>query len=300
MTDVTQRGAKYNFFVAADLMVNPNARVPPIPENNAEFSMNVSSRRKGSRRAGPPADPPASVLMKSPIQVVPVDVARKLQLANDQVDRLKGELQTLKGQKAEAIKQADQANAKLEKIQAKLGAAEESKRNGAVTTKALKGFGDQLKVIQSESKATTKASELSQTAVESLKADLAQVRKEVSNVSMKLSKVDDALRELVSKVTGGGAFVDERASMYVKKTKPNSTGRSPSTSGDDSPTPTHRKKMGEGVKRKSSSVSKKSRPVTSSSSEDEPRRRRKERRAEVSSSDESRNNSKKSGHRHRK
>ena len=67
----------------------------------------------------------------------------------------------MKVQKAEAIKQADQANAKFDKVQTKLGAAEETKRNGNVVSKAMKGFTDHLKTIQTETKAATKASETS-------------------------------------------------------------------------------------------------------------------------------------------
>ena len=105
---MNQRGPKYNFAVAAQMLINPDYQVPPLLPSDLEFSL--TSRRKGARRGGQGNEVNNNPSAKSPLPTVPLDVGKKLQSALDHVDRLKAEVQTLKAQKAEAQKQSSRPN----------------------------------------------------------------------------------------------------------------------------------------------------------------------------------------------
>ena len=98
--------------------------------NDLESSdLGTPSRRKGSKRLSLTSDQnPATLKSPLPTPTIPLDVGRKLQAAMDQVERLKSEIQQLKGAKTYALKQVDLSLAKVEKLQLKLGSAEEVKK----------------------------------------------------------------------------------------------------------------------------------------------------------------------------
>ena len=297
-SECAQRGAKYNFMVASDLMLNPSFVLPPLPKGDFEnVEMATVTRRKGSKRASLVPDH-SPVALKSPAPVVPVDVGRQLQSAIDLVQRLKTEIENLKGAKSNAQKQVDLGLAKVEKLQMKLGSSEEVKKNSALISKSLKKFEEVMKGCASDVKSSVKASESTFSGASALVLGLTEVRSEVAELSVKLDRMEQSVQDVVARSLSSSNHREARnANTKVKPTL--KAERSPSSS-DDSPIVKHRKKGSEGGRRKSSNPSKKAHRRSSSESEVDRGRGRKERRIELLSSDDDCESSKKTSRKHRK
>ena len=155
-----------------------------------------------------------------------------------------------------------------------------------------------IKGCVTDLKASTKSSEASFSGANSMLLGLSDVRSGVAELSAKVEKIDQTLREVA--VRNDASTMSRDVREFKAKSKFKVKAEHTSSSSDEAPIAKTRKRGSDGVRRKSSTPTKKVPRPSSSESDGDRRRGRKERRIGLSSSDESRASTRKGSRKHRK